>query len=120
MATDELAPNPVRGNLVIRPSDQERSHRMNPQDIETINRIVDHLGRAQSLFFVTGAGMSADSGLPTYRGVCGLYDVNETEEGLPIEEMLSGEMLAERPEWTWKYPRQASAKCSISYARDST
>ena len=61
------------------------------------------LEKARSVLFVTGAGISADSGLPTYRGVGGLYDAGETEEGLPIEVLLSGETLARRPEWTWKY-----------------
>jgi NAD-dependent deacetylase len=84
---------------------------MTAPDIETIDRIVDHLGRARSILFVTGAGMSADSGLPTYRGVGGLYDAGKTEEGLPIEEMLSGEMFQARPEWTWKYLRQIEHSC---------
>lgn len=61
------------------------------------------LSRARSVLFVTGAGISADSGLPTYRGVGGLYEADVTEEGLPIEVLLSGEMLARRPERTWKY-----------------
>ena len=61
------------------------------------------LARARSILFVTGAGISADSGLPTYRGVGGLYEADVPEEGLPIEALLSGEMLARHPERTWKY-----------------
>jgi len=55
--------------------------------------------------------MSADSGLPTYRGVGGLYEGGQTEEGPAIEEMLSGEMFHQRPEWTWKYLRQIEEAC---------
>ncbi len=84
---------------------------ISPPDLETIDRIVDHLARARSILFVTGAGMSADSGLPTYRGVGGLYEREETEEGLAIEEMLSGPMFRSRPEWTWKYLRQIEEAC---------
>ncbi|HJZ56408.1 MAG TPA: NAD-dependent protein deacylase [Gemmataceae bacterium] len=84
---------------------------MNSEELETIDRIVDQLGRARSILFVTGAGMSADSGLPTYRGVGGLYDRGETEEGFAIEELLSGEMFRERPAWTWKYLRQIEQAC---------
>jgi len=84
---------------------------ISPPDLQTIDRIVGHLGRARSILFVTGAGMSADSGLPTYRGVGGLYDRGETEEGLAIEELLSGEMFQERPAWTWKYLRQIEQAC---------
>lgn len=61
------------------------------------------LSGARSILFVTGAGISADSGLPTYRGVGGLYEADVPEEGLPIEALLSGEMLARHPERTWKY-----------------
>jgi NAD-dependent deacetylase len=55
------------------------------------------------LLFITGAGISADSGLPTYRGIGGLYNHDQTEEGISIEEALSGETLITAPEITWKY-----------------
>ncbi|MEZ5943902.1 MAG: NAD-dependent protein deacylase [Planctomycetaceae bacterium] len=71
--------------------------------IETVARI---LRNCRSILFVTGAGVSADSGVPTYRGIGGLYDVEATEEGLAIEEILSGPMLRSNPELTWKYLRQ--------------
>jgi NAD-dependent deacetylase len=72
-------------------------------DQPSLDRVVDILRRSRSLLFITGAGISADSGLPTYRGIGGLYNQNQTEEGLPIEEILSGPMLHRRPELTWKY-----------------
>jgi NAD-dependent deacetylase len=84
---------------------------ISPPDLQTIDRIVDHLQRARSILFVTGAGMSADSGLPTYRGVGGLYEREETEEGFAIEEMLSGDMFRAQPAWTWKYLRQIEHAC---------
>lgn len=79
---------------------------LSPPELETVDRIADHLSRARSVLFITGAGISADSGLPTYRGVGGLYNTGETEEGLAIEELLSGDMMQSRPDWTWKYLRQ--------------
>ena len=72
-------------------------------DSKAIDRAVEFLGAGGSVLFITGAGISADSGLPTYRGIGGLYDVNTTEEGMPIEEILSGRTLRTRPELTWKY-----------------
>jgi NAD-dependent deacetylase len=84
---------------------------LSPPDRQTVDRIVAELRHCRSLLFVTGAGMSADSGLPTYRGVGGLYNGGDTEEGRPIEEMLSGETFRRRPEWTWKYLRQVEAAC---------
>ena len=50
--------------------------------------------------------MSADSGLPTYRGIGGLYDNKNTEDGIPIEEALSGPVFRKSPEITWKYLSQ--------------
>lgn len=79
-------------------------------DIEgQLDTIVSFLEKAGSVLFVTGAGISADSGLPTYRGIGGLYEQEETPEGIPIEEALSGEMLARNPGLTWKYIHQIEA-----------
>ena len=58
---------------------------MDPQQSETIDAVVRILRSSRSMLFVTGAGISADSGIPTYRGIGGLYDVEVTEEGFPIE-----------------------------------
>lgn len=64
---------------------------------------------AQSILFITGAGISADSGLPTYRGFGGLYDGRLTEDGMTIETALSSSVFRERPEITWKYLAQIEA-----------
>ncbi|MEQ8787092.1 MAG: NAD-dependent protein deacylase [Pirellulaceae bacterium] len=79
---------------------------MDSQLQSVVDSIARTLHKCRSVLFVTGAGISADSGLPTYRGIGGLYDVDLTEEGLPIEDVLSGEMLHRRPELTWKYLAQ--------------
>lgn len=68
-----------------------------------ISRIVERLDSARRVLFITGAGLSAESGLPTYRGIGGLYERNRTEEGYSIEEVLSGSMFEKEPLLTWKY-----------------
>ncbi len=68
------------------------------------------LRAAERILVITGAGLSADSGLPTYRGLGGLYN-GVTEEGLPIEEALSGAMLRSRPALCWKYMHQIGDAC---------
>lgn len=82
---------------------------------DPLDRALDDIAaicqKARRILFVTGAGISADSGLPTYRGIGGLYDDNLTEEGLTIEEALSGDMMELRPEITWKYLAQIEANC---------
>jgi NAD-dependent deacetylase len=82
------------------------------QDQQTLlTRAAQALARADNILFITGAGISADSGLPTYRGVGGLYDDQDTEDDLPIEVCLSGHMLRRDPARTWKYIRQIETAC---------
>ena len=81
---------------------------MNPAIDE---RIIQDLRASHRVLFVTGAGISADSGLPTYRGVGGLYNDESTDEGLAIEDALSGTCLMTRPEITWKYLSQIEINC---------
>lgn len=76
-----------------------------------VSRIADELRRARRLLFITGAGISADSGLPTYRGIGGLYNDQATEDSFSIETALSGSMLEMRPEITWKYLHQIENSC---------
>lgn len=76
-----------------------------------LDRVAEQLGRARRALFITGAGLSADSGLPTYRGVGGLYEGMATEDGMSIETVLSGATFARRPELTWKYLLQVERAC---------
>ena len=68
------------------------------------------LRHARRILIITGAGLSADSGLPTYRGVGGLYN-GHTDDGLPIEMALSGPMLRRDPALCWKYIAQLGSAC---------
>lgn len=90
---------PVRGCLAA------TDGRVIPGDMSdpALSEAAALLAKAESVLFVTGAGVSADSGLPTYRGVGGLYEEAQPEEGMPIEVLLSGGTFAKRPELTWKY-----------------
>ena len=76
-----------------------------------VARIAEELRRARRLLFITGAGISADSGLPTYRGIGGLYNDQATEESFSIETALSGSMLETNPAITWKYLGQIESAC---------
>ena len=83
-----------------------------------LDQVAVWLKAARRVLFVTGAGISADSGLPTYRGIGGLYNRGATEDGMAIEEALSGGLFSSRPEVTWKYLRQIEAACrGASYNR---
>jgi NAD-dependent deacetylase len=77
---------------------------------EDILRVAQAIRKAERILIITGAGLSADSGLPTYRGLGGLYN-GLTAEGLPIEAALSGPMLQRDPALCWKYLAQLGEAC---------
>lgn len=78
---------------------------------EQIQWIADYLQDKKSLLFITGAGVSAESGLPTYRGIGGLYDDKLTKDDMPIEEALSGMMMRHNPALTWSYILEIEKAC---------
>ncbi len=83
-----------------------------------LKNVVNSLKDAKSVLCITGAGMSADSGLPTYRGLGGLYQDSQTEDGIPIEMVLSGQMIHSNPKLTWKYLSQIENNCrKVSFNR---
>jgi NAD-dependent deacetylase len=80
-------------------------------DRDNIKKVVSFLTDSRRILFITGAGISADSGLPTYRGISGLYSNKHTDEGITIEQALSGEVLEQKPSLTWKYLGQIMQAC---------
>lgn len=84
---------------------------MTPDDCRQVEQVAQLLDDCRSILFITGAGLSADSGLPTYRGLGGLYERRDVEDQRPIEELLSGRGLREHPELTWKYLSQIEQAC---------
>lgn len=58
------------------------------------------LAEVRSVGAITGAGVSHESGIRTYRGKGGLYD--DPREGLETELALSGRMFRASPERTWR------------------
>jgi NAD-dependent deacetylase len=86
---------------------------------DTVAQVRELIDRSERLLFITGAGISADSGLPTYRGVAGLYDGKLTDDGLPVEVALSGPMFERKPEITWKYIWEIGAACVKAQPNDA-
>lgn len=100
---------------MLRPLGRPYDGRMNPFSPDDarrqIQQVVELLHGCRSILFITGAGLSADSGLPTYRGIGGLYENRDTEDNRPIEEVLSGQGLLARPELAWKHLLQIEQGC---------
>lgn len=55
------------------------------------------IGEAEQVFVLTGAGVSAESGLPTFRGAGGIW------EGHRVEEVASPVAWARDPEMVWRF-----------------
>ena len=51
---------------------------------DALEQVAVILRDARRVAVLTGAGMSAASGLPTYRGIGGLYNDFEIEQGLSL------------------------------------
>ncbi len=66
--------------------------------------VIAALRDAKSVFVLTGSGISAESGLPTFRGVGGLWRTHR------VEELASPEGFARDPVlvWTWYNERKAA------------
>lgn len=66
--------------------------------------LIAALRNASSLFVLTGSGISAESGLPTFRGVNGLWRTHR------VEKLASPEGFARDPRlvWTWYNERKAA------------
>lgn len=57
----------------------------------------EHLNSPSRVVFLTGAGLSAESGVPTFRGQEGLYN------GIRAEEMLSSRSMRQSPDIVQKF-----------------
>lgn len=62
-----------------------------------MDAIVERLAAARSVFVLTGAGISAESGLPTFRGVNGYWGRYR------VEDLASPEGFARDPRTVWRW-----------------
>src|SRR5260370_780188 len=69
---------------------------------------MDHISITPTdrLFILTGAGISAESGLPTFRASDGLW------AGHRIEDVCTPEALEENPALVWEFYSQRRAHCA--------
>jgi NAD-dependent protein deacetylase/lipoamidase len=69
---------------------------------ELVDAVGVLLTQARSALFITGPGLSAESGLEHYRGISGLQR-KTAHDGKLIEAALSVDMLARKPKLTWRH-----------------
>ena len=70
---------------------------------DPLMQVAELLNHASRVLVITGAGVSAESGIPTFRGSTTAFPKGLTEEGIPFEEALSGPSFLRYPELSWKY-----------------
>jgi NAD-dependent deacetylase len=75
-----------------------------PRNDNSIERLRERIRNARSIFVLTGSGISAESGLPTFRGVGGLWRTHR------VEELASPQGFARDPRlvWSWYNERRAA------------
>ncbi len=76
--------------------------------LPALRELRERIARAQSLFVLTGSGISSESGLPTFRGVGGLWRTHR------VEELASPDGFARDPQlvWTWYNERRAAHRAA--------
>jgi NAD-dependent deacetylase len=68
-----------------------------------MEELVARLGRARSVLVLTGSGISSDSGLPTFRGVGGLWHNHR------VEDLASPAGFARNPALVWSWYNEHNA-----------
>lgn len=76
-----------------------------------IDEVVGHLRGSRSVLMITGAGLSADSGLQTWRGQGGLYQSDLDATDLPIEDLLSLQGFRRDPASVWRHIGPVEEAC---------
>ena len=87
----------------------ERLARLSARLEEAVERASSILEQASTIVVLTGAGVSAESGIPTFRGSGGLWRSRRPEE------LATPEAFEENPElvWEWyQWRRRLIAECS--------
>ncbi|MCI0683633.1 MAG: NAD-dependent deacylase [Gemmataceae bacterium] len=70
---------------------------MTPDLHQQIERAARIIGRAKKIAALTGAGISAESGVPTFRGAGGLW------EGYRVEDVATPAAFARDPALVWRF-----------------
>jgi NAD-dependent deacetylase len=82
-------------------------------DDQAIQELAEHIGRASRVTILTGAGVSAASGVPTFRGAQGLW------RGVRAEDLATPDAFARNPALVWEWyagRREAVGRCDPNEA----
>ncbi len=76
------------------------------KSIKLLSKLIDHFQNAQTILILTGAGISAESGIPTFRGEDGYWSIGS--KNYYPEEMATNYFFRKMPDelWKWYHHRQ--------------
>ena len=69
---------------------------------DTLLKVSDLIQSSDTIIINTGAGMSADSGIPTYRGENGAWGKLESEFNQSVTDIMTPKYIQENPLKMWK------------------
>ena len=76
----------------------KKAARQHDHDLDdALAGVRERLAAARSVFVLTGSGISAESGLPTFRGTGGLWQTHR------VEELASPAGFARDPRLVWSW-----------------
>src|SRR5678810_1208937 len=84
--------------------------------VDELNRVRDALRTAQRVTVLTGAGVSAASGVPTFRGAGGLWRNRQAQQ------LATPEAFARDPQLVWEWyawRRQVISECAPNPAHEA-
>lgn len=96
-----LGVSKLSGQSAVKPS--------RPAEVISESRAAQVLARAQRLVVLTGAGISAESGIPTFRGSDGFWTVGS--QNYTPQEMATWEMYNKQPEQHWRWCQYRFGMC---------
>jgi NAD-dependent deacetylase len=88
------------------PVEADERHMRDAEPAIDLDELRERLAAARSVCVLTGSGISAESGLPTFRGIGGLWRTHR------VEQLASPQGFARDPRlvWTWYNERRTAHK----------
>jgi NAD-dependent deacetylase len=91
-------------------------HSQRASQVQAVATAAERLARCRRLLVLAGAGLSADAGVPTFRGEGGIW------QKYSAEELASADGFNDHPEvvWEWYRERRLQVACSEPHAGQRT
>jgi len=92
------------------------AERKRPAEVISEERVAQVLSRASKVVVLTGAGISSESGIPTFRGADGFWTVGS--ENYQPQELATWEKFNEMPGELWRWYQYRWGICRTAHPND--